>query len=250
MSYFITGTDTHVGKTLISCALLQAFAAQGLRVVGMKPIAAGGSLHSNGASSSVLLAGAEGSNENGQHEVPQGDNDVIKLRAASNIFASLDQINPYLFSQPIAPHIAARNSDVHIEIARILQCYRELATQADVVIVEGIGGFCVPINESETSADMAQQLALPIILVVGVRLGCLNHALLTMSAIEASGLKCAGWVANVVDENMLARDENIEALQQRINAPLLGIVPWHPTCSPSMEWVVKRLNILLLDANC
>ncbi len=265
MSYFITGTDTHVGKTLISCALLQAFAAQGLRVVGMKPIAAGGSLHSNGASSGgvnsaqplaggglpalgVLLADVEGSNENGQHEVPQGDNDVIKLRAASNIFASLGQINPYLFSQPIAPHIAARNSNVRIEIARILQCYRELAAQADIVIVEGAGGFCVPINESETSADMTQQLALPIILVVGVRLGCLNHALLTMSAIEARGLKCAGWVANVVDENMLARDENIEALQQRINAPLLGIVPWHPTCSPSMEWVVKRLNILLLDA--
>jgi dethiobiotin synthetase len=223
MSYFVTGTDTHVGKTLISCALLQAFAAQGLRVVGMKPIAAG-------------------SDGNGQHE------DVKKLRAASNILASLDQINPYIFSQPIAPHIAAHNSDVRVEIARILQHYRELAAQADVVIIEGVGGFCVPINESETSADMTQHLALPIILVVGVRLGCLNHALLTMSAIEARGLKCAGWVANVVDGNMLVSNENIKALQQRINAPLLGVVPWLPNQSPDAEWVAKRLNILLLNA--
>ena len=240
MSYFITGTNTHVGKTLISCALLKAFAAQGLRVVGMKPIAAGVSLHINGVSPAVLLANTEGSNENEQHE------DVKKLRSASNVVASLGQINPYLFRQPIAPHIAARNNNVRIEIPRILQFYRELAAQADVVIIEGVGGFCVPINESETSADMTQQLALPIILVVGVRLGCLNHALLTMSAIEARGLKCAGWVANIVDENMLVQDENIEALQQRINAPLLGIVPWNPTHSSNVDWVVKRLNILLL----
>lgn len=223
MSYFITGTDTHVGKTLISCALLHAFAEQGLRVVGMKPIAAG-------------------SNADEQHE------DVKKLRAASNILASLGQINPYLFVQPIAPHIAARNSGVRIEIARILQSYHELAAQADVVIVEGVGGFCVPINERETSAELAQQLALPIILVVGMRLGCLNHALLTLSAIEACGLKCAGWVANVLDANMLALDENIEALQQRINAPLLGVVPWHHTQNPEMEWAANKLSVTLLDA--
>lgn len=242
MSYFITGTDTHVGKTLISCALLKAFAAQGLRVVGMKPIAAGGSLHTNGVSPAILPADTEGNDENEQHE------DVKKLRSASNIVASLDQINPYLFRQSIAPHIAARNNNIRIEIPRIMQFYRKLAAQADVVIIEGIGGFCVPINESETSADLTQQLALPIILVVGVRLGCLNHALLTMSVIESRGLKCAGWVANIVDGNMLVQDENIEALQQRINAPLLGIVPWHPTHSSNVDWVIKRLNILLLKA--
>jgi len=220
MNYFVTGTDTHVGKTLICCGLLHAFAAQGLRVVGMKPVAAG-------------------TDESGQHE------DVIKLRAASNILASLGQINPYLFMQPIAPHIAAHNSGVRIEIARILQSYRELKAQADVVIVEGVGGFCVPINEHETSADLAQQLALPIILVVGMQLGCLNHALLTLSAIEARGLQCAGWVANVLDENMQALDENIEALQQRINAPLLGVVPWYHTQNPDAEQVAKKLNIAL-----
>lgn len=221
MNYFIIGTDTHVGKTLISCALLYAFAAQGLRVVGMKPIAAG-------------------IDADGQHE------DVKKLRAASNVLASLGQVNPYLFMLPIAPHIAARNSGVRIEIARILQSYHELAAQADVVVVEGAGGFCVPINERETSADLAQQLALPIILVVGMRLGCLNHALLTLSATEAQGLKCAGWIANVLNENMQALEENIEALQQRIDAPLLGVVPWNASGNPDARWVAGKLNVALL----
>ena len=241
MSYFITGTDTHVGKTLISCALLRALAIRGLRVVGMKPIAAGVSLYNCGEIPSALPTAKEISNVNEKQE------DVDQLRSQSNVLASQDQINPYLFRQPIAPHIAARNNNTRIEIGRILQFYRELATQADVVIIEGIGGFCVPINENETSADLTQKLALPVILVVGVRLGCLNHALLTMSAIEARGLKCAGWVANIMDEKMPVKDENIEALQQRINAPLLGIVPWDPTSSANVDWVAEKLNILLLD---
>ena len=219
MNYFVTGTDTGVGKTLISCALLHAFAAQGKRVVGMKPVAAG-------------------CDENGLNE------DVSQLRAAGNIPATLGQINPYSFLHPIAPHIAARNAGVRIELAHILTSYHELAAQADVVIVEGAGGFKVPVNELQDSAELARQLDLPVILVVGMRLGCLNHALLTASAIEACGLVCAGWVANVPDEGMSALPENIEALQQRIAAPLLGVVPCQP--QPDARLVAAQLNIGLL----
>ena len=200
MNYFVTGTDTGVGKTLISCALLYAFAAQGKSVAGMKPVAAG--------------CDVDGLNE-----------DVKKLRAATSILTSLGQINPYSFLRPVAPHIAARNAGVQINLQRILESYNELAAQAEVVIVEGAGGFRVPLNDTEDSADLAVALGLPVILVVGMRLGCLNHALLTARAISDCGLVCAGWIANVLDDEMAALDENIEALQQRIAAPLLAIVP-------------------------
>ena len=215
MNYFVTGTDTGVGKTLISCALLHAFAAQGKRVVGMKPVA----------------AGCDEDGING---------DAKQLRAAGNILASFGQINPYHFLQPVAPHIAARAVGVRIELARILTSYRELAAQADVVIVEGVGGFKVPLNELQDSAELAQHLNLPVILVVGMRLGCLNHALLTVSAIEACGLVCAGWVANVLDNEMLVLPENIEALQQRIAAPLLGVVPFQ--AKPDARVVAAQLK--------
>lgn len=199
MNYFVTGTDTGVGKTLISCALLYAFAARGKRIAGMKPVAAG-------------------CDEDGLNE------DVKALRAATNIPASLSQINPYSFLPPVAPHIAAHNSGVSINLEHILDSYKELAAQADVVIVEGAGGFQIPLNDTQDSADLAAALRIPVILVVGMRLGCLNHALLTLRAIDDCGLKCAGWVANVLDAKMLALEENIQSLQQRIPAPLLGIV--------------------------
>ena len=201
MNYFVTGTDTGVGKTLISCALLHGFAAQGKRVVGMKPIAAG--------------CNAEEQND-----------DVLQLRAAGNVAVGYGQINPYLFLQTIAPHIAAQRVGVTINFSRIIQSYQELAAQADVVIVEGVGGFRVPLNGQQDSADLVQELNLPIILVVGMRLGCLNHALLTVEAIAARGLTLAGWAANVVGADMQMREENIAALQQRIDAPLLGVVPY------------------------
>ena len=219
MSYFITGTDTGVGKTLISCALLHAFAAQGKSVVGMKPVAAGC---------------AE----------DQPNEDVLQLRAASTVLATLGQINPYSFLPAVAPHIAARNSGVRIELARIARSYHELASQADVVIVEGVGGFRVPLNEKQDAADLAVELALPVILVVGMRLGCLNHALLTERAISDYGRKCAGWVANVVDPGMAVLDENIAALQQRIAAPLLGVVPFQ--VKPDARVVAAQLDITLL----
>jgi len=218
MSYFVTGTDTDVGKTLISCALLHGFAALGKRVVGMKPIAAG-------------------LNADGQHD------DVLQLRATSNVPASIEQVNPYRFAPAIAPHLAAQLAGVNIDLARIVESYSVLAKQADVVIVEGAGGFLVPMNDSQDSGDLARQLGLPIILVVGMRLGCLNHGLLTTEAIVARGLVLAGWVANVVDADMLALQENIAALRERINAPLLGVVPF-------MAQPDARVAIRLLDLDC
>lgn len=218
MSYFITGTDTAVGKTLISCALLHGFAAQGKRVVGMKPVAAG-------------------CDDNDQHE------DVLRLRAASNVPVSKGQINPYSFARAVAPHLAAQFVGVQINFARIVESFSELTAQADVVIVEGVGGFLVPLNAEQDGADLAQQLAIPVVLVVGMRLGCLNHALLTVAAIEARGLSMAGWVANVVDAEMEMLHENIVALQQRIAAPLLGVVPFQ--AQPDAREVATLLDLNL-----
>lgn len=219
MSYFITGTDTDVGKTLISCALLYGLAAQGKRVVGMKPVAAG-------------------CDEHDQHE------DVTRLRAASNVLASKGQINPYSFTLAVAPHLAAQFVGVSINFSRILESFEELSGQADVVIVEGAGGFLVPLNAQQDGADLAVQLGLPVILVVGMRLGCLNHALLTAEAIVARGLVLAGWVANVLDPHMAMLNENIAALQQRIHAPLLGVVPYQER--PDVREVAGRLDFKLL----
>ncbi|OFZ66170.1 MAG: dethiobiotin synthase [Betaproteobacteria bacterium RBG_16_56_24] len=201
MGYFVTGTDTGVGKTLISCALLHGFAARGKRVIGMKPVAAG--------------CDAGGQNE-----------DVLRLRAAGNVAVSCGQINPYCFQHAIAPHIAAQLAGVTIQFSRIAESYQELAALADVVIVEGVGGFRVPLDAQQDSADLVQELGLAVILVACMRLGCLNHALLTVEAIAARGLTLAGWVANIVEADMPMIEENIAALQQRIKAPLLGIVPY------------------------
>jgi dethiobiotin synthetase len=220
MNYFITGTDTGVGKTLASCALLHGFAAQGKSVVGMKPVAAGCA-------------------DDSQHE------DVRQLRAASNVLASGGQINPYCFVQAVAPHLAARFVGIRINFARIVESFSELNAQADVVIVEGVGGFRVPLNDEQDSADFAVQLGLPVILVVGMRLGCLNHALLTAEAIAARGLTLAGWVANVPEAGMAMLNENIAALQQRIHAPLLGIVPYLE--QPDAREAASFLNLALLE---
>ena len=200
MSYFITGTDTGVGKTLISCALLHGFAAQGKLVCGFKPVAAGCDEYDH-------------------------NEDALALRAVSTLQLGYGQVNPYCFPRAIAPHIAARHVGVRIEMRRILTTYNEMAGQADEVIVEGAGGFMVPLNDELTFADVARELDIPVILVVGMRLGCINHALLTVGAIEDHQIECAGWVANILDEEMPALQENIDTLRERIAAPLLGIVP-------------------------
>jgi dethiobiotin synthetase len=220
MSYFIAGTDTGVGKTLISCALLHGFCAPGMRMVGFKPVAAG-------------------CNEQGRNE------DAMQLHAASNVSVCYEQINPYCFSRAIAPHLAAACAGVLIDLQRIVTVYRELAVRSDGVIVEGVGGFCVPLNEQQDGADMALSLNLPVILVVGIRLGCLNHAQLSAYAIEGRGLELAGWVANCLDATMPMLNENIVALQQRIKAPLLGVVP-HYQSVPDARVVAAGLNLSLL----
>ena len=209
--FFVTGTDTGVGKTLICCALLHGFAASGKSVIGMKPVAAG------------AIRGAQG----------LINDDVELLRAASNVKAPLALVNPYCFEPPIAPHLAAEQAGAIIELQLILDAYRDLAFAADIVIVEGIGGFCVPFNGSEDSADLAQRLGLPVILVVGLRLGCLNHALLTAHAIRSHGLTFAGWIANRIDPAMAAVERNVAALAERLAAPLLGVVEFTPAPTPA-----------------
>ena len=199
-SCFITGTDTEVGKTFVTCALLLALKQRGIRAIGMKPVAAG-------------------TDERGHND------DVEALLAASSVRAACELVNPCLFAAPIAPHIAAQETGRPIDLAHIVGCFRQLEQQADAVLVEGVGGFCVPLGERVDAADLAEQLALPVILVVGMRLGCINHALLTQAAIAARGLKLVGWVANCIDPAMSRLTENRAALEARLAAPLLGTIP-------------------------
>lgn len=207
---FITGTDTGVGKTLAACALLHACAARGLRTIGMKPVAAGARRH-----------GSELANE-----------DVEALLAASSVAATPDLVNVYCFEPAIAPHIAARLAGVNIELRAIERAYHALADRADIVVVEGVGGFRVPLNAHEDTADLAALLQLPNVLVVGMRLGCLNHALLTACAIAARGLTLAGWIANHIDPGMHHVEENVAALAQRLGAPCIARIPYQRAPQP------------------
>jgi dethiobiotin synthetase len=197
--WFITGTDTEIGKTFVACALLHAFHRTGVSALAMKPVAAGVDAH--------------GLNE-----------DVERLLAASSMQPARTLVNPYGFRAAIAPHIAAAEEGRRIELPQIAAALSTLRTMADVVLVEGVGGFCVPLGDTHDTADLASLLALPVILVVGMRLGCINHALLTEQAIAARGLPLAGWVANRIDPAMSRFQENLVALQARLPAPLLGVV--------------------------
>jgi dethiobiotin synthetase len=203
-AYFITGTDTDVGKTYIAAALVRHFAQQGNTALGMKPVAAGCE-NINGDLSNA---------------------DVKALVAASNVQAALADINPYVFAPSIAPHIAAEQAGVNVSVEKIQQAFDRLKLQADVVIVEGAGGFRVPINPEQTMADLAVQLGLPVIMVVGIKLGCINHALITAGSIRAAGLNLVGWVANRIDPNMPVIEENITTLKAMIKAPCIADVPW------------------------
>jgi dethiobiotin synthetase len=210
-AYFITGTDTGIGKTLVSSALLHALAQQGLRAAAMKPVAAGAELR-------------DGAWHNEDADI---------LAATSNLALPPELTTPYLLRAAAAPHIAAAQEGVTIDLAHIRACYDRIAAAADAVVVEGVGGFRVPLSDACDTADLAQQLGLPVILVVGLRLGCLNHALLTVDAIAARGLMLAGWVANVVDLGMQYGMDNIDALAARLPAPMLGCVPRLPAALPS-----------------
>lgn len=203
-AWFITGTDTEVGKTFSTCTLLHVLKQRGTRAVGMKPVAAG--------------IDADGKND-----------DVESLIAASGVEAPRPLVNPYLFAPPIAPHIAAQETGEHIDIERIATAFDALRTLADVVLVEGVGGFRVPLDAEHDAGDLAKRLGLPVILVVGMRLGCINHALLTAESVAAAGLPLAGWIANRIDPAMSRWEGNLAALQARLPVPLLGIIPPHST---------------------
>lgn len=198
-AYFITGTDTGVGKTHVACKLIKDYVAQGYQVIGMKPVAAG-----------CELVDGTWVNE-----------DVLKLEQASNVKASRELTNPYSFKEAIAPHIAAEKADAEIKIQMIQQAFVRLANMADIVIVEGAGGFLVPLSGTQSMADLAAVLNIPIILVVGMKLGCINHSLLTVEAIQARNLTLHGWVANQLEQNMPALAENEATLAQKIKAPKL-----------------------------
>jgi dethiobiotin synthetase len=219
---FITGTDSGVGKTRIAAALLRAFARRGLRAVGMKPVAAG-------------CKRVDGALVN---------EDVTALTAASTVAAPVELINPYRFQSAIAPHLAAELAGETISLQRIGDAYVALAARADRVVVEGAGGFLVPLNEGEDFGDLARLLELPVVLVVGMRLGCLNHALLTAEAVQRRGLRFAGWVANRLDATTAAVEQNVQTLCKRLEAPLLGVVPF---AVRTTEAEPSCLDLQLLD---
>lgn len=200
---FVTGTDTGVGKTWATVGILTAQHQRGIVAVGMKPVASGCAWTADGLRSE----------------------DAELLLRHSSLSLPYDWVNPYAFEPPIAPHIAAEDAGQHIDLKVILSAYGRLAAAADCVVVEGVGGWKVPLNEAETLADLAAALRLPVVLVVGIRLGCLSHALLIGESIARMGLPLAGWIANRIDPACERIEANIQALADRIPAPLLGIVP-------------------------
>ncbi|MGB0712563.1 MAG: dethiobiotin synthase [Gammaproteobacteria bacterium] len=204
--FFITGTDTDVGKTVVSRALVARLVDHGLRVAALKPISAG------------------------CERTPEGlrNDDALQLMAAANVSLPYDTVNPFAYEPPIAPHIAAQRADRPMDIARCVGTLNEARSQADLCIVEGAGGWLVPINAQDTLEDLALALGLPVVLVVGIRLGCLNHAQLSARVIEASGLPLVGWIANHLSAETAEAEANVQALVDRIDAPLLETVPFEP----------------------
>jgi dethiobiotin synthetase len=216
MSYFITGTDTGVGKTLVAVSLTRALVARGLRVAVMKPVAAG------------------------TVKTPEGEfnDDALELLAASNVKARYEDVNPWLLSTAASPHLAARADGVTIRHERIAAAYGRLAAASDLVLAEGAGGWLAPISATETMADVAEKLALPVLLVVGLRLGCLNHALLTRDAVRERGLRFAGWIANKLQSEMPLANANVDTLSARFGMAPLAVVPMgtDPRSEPNAAW--------------
>ncbi len=202
--WFITGTDTGCGKTRVACALLLACQQQGLRTVAMKPV-------------------ASGCERQGGRLV---NDDALALLAAADGPLSYEEVNPYALALPVSPHLAAAEMGVTIDIGTLAAHYAALRQRADAVVVEGVGGWRAPLTEQHTVADLALGLELPVILVVGITLGCLNHALLSASAIAGDGARLAGWVANRMDPACLMADGIIATLKERIPPPLLGVMPY------------------------
>ena len=216
---FVTGTDTGIGKTWASCALIAALRARGLRTTGMKPIASGCA------------------------RAPQGlrNEDAEALIGASDPAADYADCNPFAFAAPIAPHIAARDGGVEIHLDPIVSAYARLAGRADRVVVEGVGGWMVPCSDTLVLADLVRTLDIPVILVVGLRLGCINHSLLSVRAIRDDGCRLLGWIANRIDPAMDRAEDNLATLRARIDAPLLGVLDHAPGRSP--EQAATQLDV-------
>ena len=217
--YFITGTDTGVGKTVVTLGLMQYLQAQGQTVVAMKPVASG---------CERTAAGLRNA-------------DALQLQQQASVPLDYALVNPYAFEPAIAPHIAAEQAGVRIDRTHILAACHELAAQADCVLVEGVGGWQVPVARDETMADLASALGLDVVLVVAIRLGCLNHALLTAESIAAGGSVLRGWVANQIPPLAESAKENIKTLESMLSPPLLGVVPGMPRIDAN----IVALNLAL-----
>ncbi|ELY6224042.1 ATP-dependent dethiobiotin synthetase BioD [Cronobacter muytjensii] len=216
--WFITGTDTEVGKTVASCALLEAAKAVGRRAAGYKPVASGSEMTPEGLRNS----------------------DALSLQRHSSVALCYEQVNPLTFGEPTSPHIASREEGQPIDFAVMSAGLHALEQQADWVLVEGAGGWFTPLTDDATFADWAQQERLPVILVVGVKLGCINHALLTAQAVQAAGLRLAGWVANDVQPPGRRHQDYLATLQRLLPAPMLGEIPWlgaEPDVTPAAQWI-------------
>ena len=205
--FFITGTDTEVGKTLVSGAVILKLRELGINAVGFKPVVAGTYLNDD----SRL-----------QNE------DLETLRLASNL--APDQLNlcPYVLDKPAAPHLAGKDQGIELKSIVIMKAFENIQSQYEQVVVEGAGGFLVPLNDDEDLGDIAQALNLPVILVVGMRLGCINHALLTLESIRSRNLTIAGWIGNALSREMPFLQENLETIKNRVSAPFLGLIPTLP----------------------
>ncbi len=223
---FVTGTDTGVGKTLVACALIHALRARGVSARPMKPVAAGAAEH------------------NGRW---LNADTVALLEAAGRDAGEAALVTPVLLREPMAPHIAAAREGRRIALDPVRTAFARIGTDGEFIVAEGVGGFLVPLDRHLDSIDLARSLGLPVVLVVGLRLGCLNHALLSARAIADSGLPFAGWIANMLDPNMPAADENVAALQERLAAPLLGRLP-HATV-PDARVLAARLDVSPLLAS-
>lgn len=201
-AYFITGTDTGVGKTWATVALMRYFKRQGQSVIGMKPVAAG-----------CELIDGQLKNE-----------DALLLQENASVLLDYSDINPYAFEMPVSPHLAA--IDETVQLNELVKAFNKIKDKADVVIVEGAGGWLAPLSAEHDIADLASTLKIPVIMVVAIRLGCINHARLTFQAIQTSGVECAGWLAMCIDNDMLKQSENISTIKDKITVPLLGVLPY------------------------
>jgi dethiobiotin synthetase len=222
---FVTGTDTGVGKTLVSVSLVKALALHGRRVAVMKPIASGSDRTSEGLRNA----------------------DALALAAASNVHAPYAVINPYCFEPPISPHIAAEEVGIQVDLGVIKTQFDHQRSTADVVVVEGAGGWYAPISPTESMADLANALGVPVLIVVGLRLGCLNHALLTKRAVEADGAKLAGWIASCVDPAFERVNENLSHLQNALGSEPLAVFPFQPEARAQVhcgERLGRRLSLI------